>query len=164
MPLYELVAIARAGGETYVKPLVKQAALTIINRGGVVRSMNNLEARELPYRIKAHQEYHQQGHYVSIVFDSAPTEIPALQRQLRLDTRVLRATVVKLADQLDRGVSGLPEAYLDAMGFPKAHSQKARNVRLQAIPSTPAVLAAANEWQVEAGKVPLPPVTEKPQA
>ncbi|KAI9164599.1 hypothetical protein H9P43_008458 [Blastocladiella emersonii ATCC 22665] len=127
-----------------VRPLLKQTVLSVLHRGGVVRSLNNLKDTKLPYRMKAHQEYHEQGQYFSVVFDAAPTEVPTLLRQLKLDARVIRATVVKAGDTLEQ-ISGLPASYVSAAGFPSADSQAARNKRLATVPKYP-YRGLQHEW------------------
>ncbi|KAI9219117.1 hypothetical protein BC828DRAFT_386914 [Blastocladiella britannica] len=154
MPLYELVAITRKG-ESLVRPLLKQVALSIIHRGGVVRGLQNMQERELPYRIKAHQEYHRDGQYLSMSFDASPAEVPTLLRQLKLDTRVLRATVIKAGDTLEQ-ISGLPQSYLAQAGFPNQAAQKARVTRVSTLATKAAMPfpGTENEWKVVAGIVP----------
>ncbi|ORZ39271.1 hypothetical protein BCR44DRAFT_37849 [Catenaria anguillulae PL171] len=151
MPLYELVAISRKS-DAITRPLLKQLALSVIHRGGVVRSLNNLRAGALPYRIKAHQEYHTEGQYFTMVFDAAPTEIPTLTRQLQLDSRVIRATVVKVGTTLEQ-TSGLPQSYLDAIGFPNQESQGQRLRRLGKVPEKP-WKGTRHEWLAVAGVQP----------
>ena len=41
-----------------------QTALSIMDKGGVVRKMENLGEQELPHRMRAHTEWHTHGRYV----------------------------------------------------------------------------------------------------
>ena len=44
--------------------VLRQTAKSIMDKGGVVRKIENLGAQELPYRMKAHTEWHTQGRQV----------------------------------------------------------------------------------------------------
>ncbi|KAL7749377.1 hypothetical protein RI367_005248 [Sorochytrium milnesiophthora] len=118
MPLYEIITIARLVGEAPrvfaqepISALLRATAGLIYNRGGVVRSLENMGERDLPYRMKAHQEYQERGHYFAVRFDAAPELLPVLSRQMQLDNRVIRHTIIKVGDKLE-DISGLPEQYV----------------------------------------------------
>ncbi|KAJ1502036.1 28S ribosomal protein S6, mitochondrial [Coelomomyces lativittatus] len=126
MPLYEMVIIAKPSVEL-VRPFLKSTILTILNRGGVVRSIHNLLERELPYRMKAHQQFHTQGHYCTIQFDTPSDQLKYLKQHLSLDSRVIRATLIKLGDSLTT-VSGLNPHYMN-LRKPLLFQQEAQQVQ-----------------------------------
>ncbi len=41
--------------------VLRDASRFVLAKGGVVRDMENIGAQVLPYRMKAHQEYHETG-------------------------------------------------------------------------------------------------------
>ena len=43
--------------------MLRRTALSIMEKGGVVRKMENLGEQELPYRMRAHAEWHTHGRY-----------------------------------------------------------------------------------------------------
>ncbi|KAJ3071483.1 hypothetical protein HDU98_005255 [Podochytrium sp. JEL0797] len=123
MPLYDLVCIARrtkprAVGaaaastlgmfsedeskwkEEIVKPLMKTAAIHILDNDGVVRGFQRMQAMELPYRMRRHQETFSHGITWAMQFDASPETMAGLRRALSMDERVVRYSVVKLGDSL----------------------------------------------------------------
>ncbi|KAL1921465.1 mitochondrial 37S ribosomal protein bS6m [Calcarisporiella thermophila] len=102
MPFYELVCIARSGlAQTSLRDLVKTSTTYILDRGGVVRGFQNWGERELPHRIKRHQQKHSDGLYWVMQFDSNPQIVQELTRKMRVDPRVLRHTFIKLGTKLE---------------------------------------------------------------
>ncbi|KAJ3402934.1 hypothetical protein CcCBS67573_g09395 [Chytriomyces confervae] len=134
MPLYDLVCIARrtkpkvlgaaaeavTSGRTsmlyanqdyqwkeeIVKPLMKTAATLVLDNGGVVRGFQRLQSQDLPYRMRRHQEVFSHGVTWAMQFDASPANMAGLRRALAYDERVIRYTVVKLADSL-KDVTGM---------------------------------------------------------
>ncbi|KAJ1915883.1 hypothetical protein IWQ60_008296 [Tieghemiomyces parasiticus] len=101
MPLYELLCISSRNIATAnARDLVKMSALTVLDRGGVVRGFTNFGIRVLPHRIKRHQQYFEEGRYWLMHFDCNPLVLTELTKSLRLDPRVLRHNVLKLDNKL----------------------------------------------------------------
>ncbi|KAK3815297.1 MAG: 30S ribosomal protein S6 [Benniella sp.] len=102
MVFYELFCISRTRlVEANLKDLVKQTSLIVMNKGGVVRSLKPLGEKQLPYRIRKHQEYHVQGFQWTMHFDSNPSAITELNKRLKVDPRVLRHAVIRLGSKLE---------------------------------------------------------------
>ncbi|KAG0222582.1 30S ribosomal protein S6 [Mortierella sp. GBAus27b] len=102
MVFYELFCISRARlVEANLKDLVKQTSLIVMNKGGVVRNLKPLGEKQLPYRIKKHQEYHVQGFQWTMQFDANPTALNELNKRLKVDPRVLRHAVIRLGSKLE---------------------------------------------------------------
>lgn len=81
--------------------------MMILDQRGVVRQFQNLGDRDLPYRMKRHQEIHSVGKYsefkrsyFSMLFDSSPATMIQLQNSLKKNENVIRHTVVKMGDSL----------------------------------------------------------------
>ncbi|KAI9337933.1 hypothetical protein BDR26DRAFT_863319 [Obelidium mucronatum] len=115
MPLYDLVCIARHSKQAFpglsrgkpvddaveiVKPLMKTAAIHVMNNGGVVRGFQSLPGLNLPYRMRRHQEIFETGRTWSMQFDASPATMAGLRKALSFDERVIRYTVIKLGDSL----------------------------------------------------------------
>ena len=47
--------------------VLRRTALSIMDKGGVVRKMENLGEQELPHRMRAHAEWHTHARYLSRV-------------------------------------------------------------------------------------------------
>ncbi|KAG2186300.1 hypothetical protein INT43_002738 [Umbelopsis isabellina] len=109
MPFYELVCIARSNlAKTNMHDLLKTSASQVLDKGGVVRGFENWGSRNLPHRIKRHQQYFDSGHYWLMHFDANPGTVQDLGKKLRVDPRVLRHTVVKLGSKLEH-ITARPE-------------------------------------------------------
>ncbi|KAG0224281.1 hypothetical protein BGW42_005212 [Actinomortierella wolfii] len=105
MVFYELFCISRSRlVEANIKDLVKQTSLTVMNKGGVVRALKPWGDKQLPYRIRKHQEYHNEGFHWVMQFDANPTVVAELNKKLNVDPRVLRHTVIKLGSKLENVV------------------------------------------------------------
>ncbi|KAF7251094.1 28S ribosomal protein S6, mitochondrial, partial [Varanus komodoensis] len=74
---------------------LKRTVETLMERGAVVRNLENLGERALPYRISEHNEVHTRGGYFLVDFHSSPTIISALKDHLRRDIDIVRSTIIK---------------------------------------------------------------------
>ncbi|KAF9542888.1 hypothetical protein KI688_006204 [Linnemannia hyalina] len=102
MVFYELFCISRTRlVEANLKDLVKQTSLIVMNKGGVVRNLKPLGEKQLPYRIRKHQEHHVQGYQWLMQFDANPTVVNELNKRLKVDPRVLRHAVIRLGSKLE---------------------------------------------------------------
>ncbi|KDQ21726.1 hypothetical protein BOTBODRAFT_150661 [Botryobasidium botryosum FD-172 SS1] len=107
MPLYELFCISTHFAEyRHIKDLVRTTATQVIKNGGVVRTLDYWGTRQLPHRMRRHQQWHGAGDYWSMHYDASPKLMNAVVEQLRQDPRVIRWTTLK------RG-----EAVKDVVGF-----------------------------------------------
>jgi ribosomal protein S6 len=89
--------------------LLRQVATRILDDGGVVRSFESLgHDQELPYRIKKYQEIYSRASTYSVVFDISPRSLPKIRQQLSFDEDILRATILKLGDSIDKVASYVP--------------------------------------------------------
>ncbi|KAJ3386158.1 hypothetical protein HDU92_002665 [Lobulomyces angularis] len=85
------------------KAVLRTSALQLLDAGAVVRRLSSYGNEEqLPYRMKRHQTVHSTGRYVSILFDSSPKVMKELHKTLGFDERVIRRSVVNVADTLKK--------------------------------------------------------------
>ncbi|KAH9485460.1 37S ribosomal protein MRP17, mitochondrial [Psilocybe cubensis] len=102
MPLYEMLCItSHIPTYKHIRELVGQAAMHIMNNGGVVRNINSWGTKTLPQRMKRHGSPQSAGDYWTLHFDSSPRTLRSLNGIMRSDPRVLRWTVLKLADRVE---------------------------------------------------------------
>ena len=71
-----------------------------MERGAVVRQLENLGERLLPYKISKHNQRHARGSYFLVDFHAAPPLLPGLLDHLERDVDVVRQTVLKKKDDL----------------------------------------------------------------
>ncbi|KAE8210607.1 hypothetical protein CF319_g1703 [Tilletia indica] len=100
MPLYELFCIASSSLESGpLRDLVKSTSQLVLNNGGAVRGMQYWGRRTLPQRTRRHQQYHTDGDYFLLHFDTNPRVLSTLSSRLRADPRVIRWTTLKLGER-----------------------------------------------------------------
>ncbi|KAI9795441.1 MAG: hypothetical protein M1833_007040 [Piccolia ochrophora] len=100
--LYEMIAIVRPGKLTEVKEIAKSAGTIILRSGGVVRGLTNWGPFSLPRRTRVHQATYSQGHYFIMRFDASGKIQSSIKRTLGLDPRMIRFSVVKMGDKLEK--------------------------------------------------------------
>ncbi|KAG8936848.1 hypothetical protein FRC03_009600 [Tulasnella sp. 419] len=102
MPLYEILCISSHSRDfNVIRGLVKQTAMTVMNNGGVVRSLNSWGSHVLPSRARRHKQYHTIGDYWTIHFDASPPLMQTVANQLQQDPRVVRWTTTKIGERLE---------------------------------------------------------------
>ncbi|KAI5890665.1 uncharacterized protein SCHCODRAFT_02632529 [Schizophyllum commune H4-8] len=100
MPLYQLLCITVHSPEyKHIKELVRQSAQHVMHAGGVVRSIDSWGTRMLPQRMRRHRQAYNYGDYWTLHFDTAPRTLRSLNGIMRQDPRVIRWSVLKLAER-----------------------------------------------------------------
>ncbi|XP_068698633.1 small ribosomal subunit protein bS6m-like [Montipora foliosa] len=101
MPQYELSLITRVLSKEGYASVLRRTALSIMDRGGVVRKMENLGEQELPHRMRAHTEWHSHGRYFLFHFDLGPEGIKELKHELDTDVDLIRPRMVYVKSRYD---------------------------------------------------------------
>ncbi|XP_068424514.1 small ribosomal subunit protein bS6m [Clinocottus analis] len=100
MPRYELALILKAMQRPGTSAALRRTVETLMDRGAVVRDIENLGERLLPYRITKHNQRHNRGAYFLVDFYGAPSILTGLLDHLHRDVDVVRPTVLKKDDQV----------------------------------------------------------------
>uniref|UniRef100_UPI00398E4601 small ribosomal subunit protein bS6m n=1 Tax=Pristiophorus japonicus TaxID=55135 RepID=UPI00398E4601 len=95
MPRYELSLILKAMQRTETAAAIRRTVEALLERGAVVRNLENLGERTLPYNISKHNLRHTSGGYYLVDFDAPPTIIPIMLDHLGRDIDVIRPTILK---------------------------------------------------------------------
>lgn len=95
MPRYELSLILKAMQRPETAATLRRTVETLMERGAVVRGLESLGERQLPYKISKHNEVHKRGTFFLIDFYSAPGILTSLLNHLHRDVDVVRPTVLK---------------------------------------------------------------------
>ncbi|XP_039995257.1 28S ribosomal protein S6, mitochondrial [Xiphias gladius] len=95
MPRYELALILKAMQRPETAAALRRTVESLMERGAVVRDLENLGERLLPYKITKHNERHSRGAYFLVDFYAAPGILPGLLNHLHRDVDVVRPTVLK---------------------------------------------------------------------
>ncbi len=86
--------------------LVKSISHKVVEKGGIIRSIQNHGIRQLPHRFKAKyadregNRYYEKGRFLSIFYDSNPLVQKEVDSILKLDEQVLRNTHFKVRNKL----------------------------------------------------------------
>ncbi|XP_041867000.1 28S ribosomal protein S6, mitochondrial [Melanotaenia boesemani] len=100
MPRYELALILRAMQRPETAAVLRRTVEALMERGAVVRDLENLGDRLLPYKITKHNHKHSRGTYFLVDFYAAPSILDGLLGHLHRDVDVVRPTVLKKDDQV----------------------------------------------------------------
>nr|XP_046258365.1 28S ribosomal protein S6, mitochondrial [Scatophagus argus] len=95
MPRYELALILKAMQRPETVTALRRTVETLMERGAVVRDLENLGDRLLPYVMTKHNQRHHRGTYFLVDFYAAPSILPGLMDHLHRDVDVVRPTVLK---------------------------------------------------------------------
>ncbi|XP_033002865.1 28S ribosomal protein S6, mitochondrial [Lacerta agilis] len=95
MPRYELALILKAMQRPETAATLKRTVEALMERGAVVRNLENLGERTLPYKISKHNQRHTRGGYFLVDFNSPPTVVSAIQDHLGRDIDVIRSSILK---------------------------------------------------------------------
>ncbi|XP_078416358.1 small ribosomal subunit protein bS6m [Cetorhinus maximus] len=95
MPRYELALILKAMQRTETAAAIRRTVEALLARGAVVRNLENLGERTLPYKISKHNRRHTSGGYFLVDFDAPPAIIRTMLDHLGRDIDVIRPTILK---------------------------------------------------------------------
>lgn len=95
MPRYELALILKAMQRPETAAALRRTVETLMERGAVVRNLENLGEKRLPYKIAKHNQNHNRGSYFLVDFYAAPSILTGLLNHLHRDVDVVRPTVLK---------------------------------------------------------------------
>nr|XP_036286165.1 28S ribosomal protein S6, mitochondrial [Pipistrellus kuhlii] len=95
MPRYELALILKVMQRPETAAALKRTIEALMDRGAVVRNLENLGERALPYRISAHSQRHTRGGYFLVDFYSPTTTVESMMEHLSRDIDVIRRNIVR---------------------------------------------------------------------
>ncbi|XP_034041366.1 28S ribosomal protein S6, mitochondrial [Thalassophryne amazonica] len=95
MPRYELSLILKVMQRPETAAALRRTVEALMERGAVVRDLESLGERTLPYKIVKHSQKHDRGSYFLLDFYAAPTILIGLVNHLQRDVDVVRPTVLK---------------------------------------------------------------------
>nr|XP_025840967.1 28S ribosomal protein S6, mitochondrial [Vulpes vulpes] len=95
MPRYELALILKAMQRPETAAALKRTIEALMDRGAIVRHLENLGDRALPYRISAHNQRHVRGGYFLVDFYAPATAVESIMEHLSRDIDVIRPNVIR---------------------------------------------------------------------
>uniref|UniRef100_A0A4X2K6T0 Small ribosomal subunit protein bS6m n=2 Tax=Vombatus ursinus TaxID=29139 RepID=A0A4X2K6T0_VOMUR len=95
MPRYELALILKAMQRQETATALKRTIQALMDKGAVVRNLENLGERALPYKISVHNQRHHRGGYFLVDFYAPTTAVERIMEHLSRDIDVVRPNIVK---------------------------------------------------------------------
>ncbi|XP_055546843.1 probable 28S ribosomal protein S6, mitochondrial [Wyeomyia smithii] len=95
MPTYELVLILRQMPRPEVISVLKRTATAIFDKGGVIRKLDNLGTRPLPFKTSVHGLVHRTGSHFIVTFDTPPSTVEELEEEYGRDVDIIRKRIYK---------------------------------------------------------------------
>uniref|UniRef100_UPI0037E86308 small ribosomal subunit protein bS6m n=1 Tax=Semicossyphus pulcher TaxID=241346 RepID=UPI0037E86308 len=95
MPRYELSLILKVMQRPETAAALRRTVETLMERGAVVRDLENMGEKLLPFKINKHNHRHVRGTYFLVDFYAAPSILTGLLDHLHRDVDVVRPTVLK---------------------------------------------------------------------
>uniref|UniRef100_A0A674HBX8 Small ribosomal subunit protein bS6m n=1 Tax=Taeniopygia guttata TaxID=59729 RepID=A0A674HBX8_TAEGU len=95
MPRYELALIVKAMQRPETAAVLKRTVEALMERGAIVRNLENLGERSLPYKISKHKERHKRGGYFLIDLEAPPSLVSPMMDHLGRDIDVIRRAFIK---------------------------------------------------------------------
>ncbi|KFP81003.1 hypothetical protein N310_12744, partial [Acanthisitta chloris] len=74
---------------------LKRTVEALLERGAIVRNLENLGERSLPYKISKHKERHRRGGYFLIDLEAPPSIVSTMMEHLGRDIDVIRRGFIK---------------------------------------------------------------------
>ncbi|CAK1578386.1 unnamed protein product [Parnassius mnemosyne] len=115
MPAYELALLLRAMPKQELKSTLKRVSHAIFNRGGIIRNIENLGFRAMPYKTSAHGLVHREANYFVFKIDTATQAVADLKEEYSRDVDIIRQRVFKVQNDCDHSCTleeeMLPPAY-----------------------------------------------------
>ncbi|KAH8286871.1 hypothetical protein KR018_003570 [Drosophila ironensis] len=96
MPSYELALVLRQLPRPELISVIKRTAESILDKGGIIRRLENLGTRPLPHKVSEHGVVHREGTHFTIEFDTAPTKIADLKEEFGRDIDIVRRYIFKV--------------------------------------------------------------------
>ncbi|XP_038213167.1 probable 28S ribosomal protein S6, mitochondrial [Zerene cesonia] len=101
MPSYELAMMIRAMPKVELKTTLMRVSNAIFDRGGIIRGIENLGFRPMPYKSSAHGLVHKEANYFVFKIDTATKVVADLKEEYGRDVDVIRQHVFKVNEDLD---------------------------------------------------------------
>ena len=72
MVRYEIALILRGVSKPNLHSVLRQVCTTVLDQGNVIRKLENLGERQLPYMMRAHKEKFTEGRCVGLLLKKGP--------------------------------------------------------------------------------------------
>lgn len=98
MPTYELALMLRTMPKPELKSTLKRVATAVFDRGGIIRTIENLGFRPMPYKTSAHGLVHKEANYFLFKIDSPTRAVADLKEEYSRDVDIVRQRVFRVVE------------------------------------------------------------------
>ncbi|XP_046978908.1 probable 28S ribosomal protein S6, mitochondrial [Vanessa cardui] len=112
MPAYELALLLRAMPKGELKKTLTRISHAIFNRGGIIRNIENLGFRAMPYKTSSHGLVHREANYYVFKIDTATQSVADLKEEYSRDVDIIRQRVFKMNENMEPPPCTLAEELL----------------------------------------------------
>ncbi|XP_060067777.1 small ribosomal subunit protein bS6m-like [Ylistrum balloti] len=102
MPRYELALILKNLPKEGLANALKRSCQVVWEQEGVVRKIENLGTKSLPYKMKAHGSGNTTGSYFVMNFDASTDGKEEIQKKLHRDAEIIRPTIFNVTEDEER--------------------------------------------------------------
>ncbi|CAH2000468.1 unnamed protein product [Acanthoscelides obtectus] len=95
MIAYELMILYRLMPKPELRTALKRTSETIFQKGGIIRKLENLGTRDLPFKISVHGVVYNKADYFLFEFNAPPSSIASLFDEYIRDVDVVRRRLYK---------------------------------------------------------------------
>ncbi len=146
-----LFIVTPDSSEEDLKAVATKIKGVVTGMNGIVASYDEQGRKKLAYSVKKQNK----GYYVLMDYAGSAGIVSELERNMRLDDRVLKYLTVKLADQVD------PDSIEPEKSEPQEQAEVAEALKPEAVEAPEPEAAEATE--PEAAEAPEPEVAEAPE-
>ncbi|CAH0721696.1 unnamed protein product, partial [Brenthis ino] len=105
MPTYELAMMLRTMPKPELKTTLTRISHAIFNYGGIIRNIENLGFRAMPYKTSAHGLVHREANYFVFKIDTATQSVADLREEYSRDVDIIRQRIYKVQEDAKHGCS-----------------------------------------------------------
>ncbi|KAL0839589.1 hypothetical protein ABMA28_016278 [Loxostege sticticalis] len=112
MPAYEFAMMFRAMPKSELKTCLKRVSQAIFDRGGIIKNIENLGFKPMPYKTSSHGLVHREANYFVLKVDTATQAVADLKEEYSRDVDIIRQRVYKVQDETENSACTLEEEML----------------------------------------------------
>ncbi|XP_030757721.1 probable 28S ribosomal protein S6, mitochondrial [Sitophilus oryzae] len=96
---YELLLLLRVMPKPETKQVLHRVAEQIFDKGGIIRKLENLGTRRMPYKTSSHGIVHHQASYFLLEFNAPPSSLHGLADEYVRDVDIIRKRIYKQVER-----------------------------------------------------------------
>ncbi|PIK52810.1 putative 28S ribosomal protein S6, mitochondrial-like [Apostichopus japonicus] len=95
MPGYELSLIMKVLHGPELRDAVRRSLTFILENGGIIRKLEYLGEKRLPYRMRAHNENFVNGRYFVVDFHAPTSILPVMHNYFKREIDIIRPSMIR---------------------------------------------------------------------